>query len=80
MPDVKDWEPVIALDGGDDGLKFIKKIIIESHSLLKDDGFLALEIGFDQGEKVKEFGSQYFRSIEIRKDLSGNDRISVFCK
>ena len=53
MDDVKDYEPHIALSGGEDGLDFYRRIIEESQIVLKENGILAFEIGYDQGEEVK---------------------------
>lgn len=72
-------EPYIALDGGNDGLIFYKKIIKESYQYLKYGGYLCLEIGYDQKadvidliEKEKNFENTY-----AKKDLYDNDRVVV---
>lgn len=72
-------EPYIALDGGNDGLIFYKKIIKESYQYLKYGGYLCLEIGYDQKadvidliEKEKKFENTY-----AKKDLFDNDRVVV---
>ena len=74
-------EPTIALDGGQDGLKFYRIIIEQAYKYLNTNGILALEIGYDQKEEVikllKESGK--YTDIYSKKDLSGNDRI-VVCK
>ena len=71
-------EPVLALDGGEDGLDFYKKIIKESKNYLNENGVLALEIGFDQKEAVMELLKQEdYKEIYSKKDYSGNDRIVV---
>lgn len=74
-------EPHIALDGGQDGLKFYKDIINNAYKYLENDGYLALEIGYDQKQDVIELieNSQKYKEIYSKKDLSGNDRIIV-CK
>lgn len=76
MDDVKKYEPHTALDGGDDGLVFYKRIIEESKTTLNNEGVLAFEIGYDQGEEVsnlmKEAG---FYNIKLVKDLAGLDRV-----
>lgn len=72
--EVKDFEPTIALDGGEDGLKFYKIIATESIKYLNDNGVLLLEIGFDQAEQVKNLLCN-FKNVEIIKDFENNDRI-----
>ena len=76
MPEVKDHEPMLALDGKEDGLYFYKKIIKEAKNYLNPDGMLAFEIGYDQGEAVKNLmEAQDFACVEIKKDLAGLDRL-----
>lgn len=76
MPEVKDHEPMLALDGKEDGLYFYKKIIQEAKNYLTPDGMLAFEIGYDQGEAVKNLmEAQGFACVEIKKDLAGLDRL-----
>ena len=74
-------EPNLALDGGENGLKFYKIIAENAYKYLNEDGMLALEIGYDQKEeviKLLELEEKY-TEIYSKKDLSGNDRIIV-CK
>ena len=75
-PEVRIHEPRMALDGGDDGLYFYKRIIPEAADYLRTGGMLFLEIGYDQAEQVgalmKEAGYYEVRTI---KDYGGNDRI-----
>ena len=75
--DVKDWEPKEALDGGPDGFDYIRNLIENAPSYLKANGFLFLEIGYDQGEKVTEITttSSKYQSFEILKDTNNHDRI-----
>lgn len=72
-------EPYIALDGGEDGLYFYKKIIRESYQYLKYRGYLCLEIGFDQKIDVIELieNEEKFENTYSKKDLYDNDRIIV---
>ena len=72
-------EPYIALDGGKDGLDFYKKIINESYQYLKYNGYLCLEIGFDQKIYVIELieNTESFTGTYSKKDLFDNDRIIV---
>ena len=72
-------EPYIALDGGEDGLYFYRKIIRESYQYLKYKGYLCLEIGFDQKIDVIELieNEEKFENTYCKKDLYDNDRIIV---
>lgn len=73
---VKDYEPYIALDGGQDGLKFYIKIADYAKKVLKKGGLIALEIGYNQADKVTEIlKSNGYENITLYKDLSGNDRV-----
>ncbi len=79
--DVKDFEPRSALYGGLDGLSEIRKVIRKSSELIKVNGKLILEIGFDQKQKVKEIlTNKGFYINKIVKDYAGNDRCIVSTK
>lgn len=71
-------EPSMALDGGVDGLDFYRIINDRWYDKIKDNGRLMLEIGDDQGESIKTVLTQ-FDNIEVRKDMSGNDRMVIAC-
>jgi len=76
MDDVKNYEPIIALDGGKDGLDFYRRITLESLLVLKKGGLLAFEIGYDQRQEVMDILLKSgFKEVECIKDLSGNDRV-----
>ena len=76
MPEVRDHEPHIALDGGDDGLDFYRRIISGAPAHLANYGMLFLEIGFDQAEDVSRILTEAgFRDISVIKDYSDNDRV-----
>ena len=76
--EVKNFEPKIALLGGEDGLKHIREIIQKAPLFLKEKGWLILENHFDQGEKVKQLLlKNKFTSIEIVNDLSGIGRFTI---
>ncbi len=76
--EVKNFEPRVALLGGEDGLKHIRKIIQKAPLFLKEKGWLILENHFDQGEKVKQLLlKNQFTSIEIVNDLSGIGRFTI---
>ncbi len=72
-------EPLIALDGGWDGLDFYRKIIHQADEFLKYGGYLCLEIGYDQKDDVMDLidEEEKYRSIYSKKDLYGNDRVIV---
>jgi len=76
--EVKNFEPKVALLGGEDGLKHIREIIQKAPLFLKEKGWLILENHFDQGEKVKNILiKNKFTSIEIVKDLKGIGRFTI---
>ena len=76
MPEVRDHDPLLALDGGEDGLVFYRRIINEAVDYLKPAGRIYLETGFDQGEQVKEmFMDRGIKDAEIIKDYSGLPRV-----
>ncbi len=76
--EVKNFEPKVALLGGEDGLKNIREIIQKAPLFLKENGWLILENHFDQSEKVKQLLTKNkFTSIEIVKDLSGIGRFTI---
>ncbi len=75
-PEVGREEPLIALDGGEDGLYFYRKIAEQAADHLVIGGVLMMEIGFDQGESVPAIlREHHFKDIEVIRDYGGNDRI-----
>ena len=72
-------EPKLALDGGEDGLDLYRRIIKEAYKYLNSNGILALEIGYNQKDKVINLieVSNKYEDIYAKKDLSKNDRIVV---
>lgn len=73
---VKDYEPMLALDGGESGLDFYEKITRESLEFLKELGILIFEIGYDQGNLVSGiFLKNGFKNVKVLKDLQGHDRV-----
>ncbi|SEF38854.1 release factor glutamine methyltransferase [Caloramator fervidus] len=78
MVEVKDFEPRLALSGGEDGLYFYRQISFQSKPYLKSGGFIAFEIGYNQAEDVKKILiDNGFDDIKIYKDLSGLDRVVI---
>ncbi|MGN0345744.1 MAG: peptide chain release factor N(5)-glutamine methyltransferase [Lachnospiraceae bacterium] len=78
MPEVKDHEPRLALDGGEDGLDFYRRIAGESRRLLKPDGILLLEIGAEQGKDVAGILEKSgFSHICVKKDYADLDRVVI---
>jgi release factor glutamine methyltransferase len=75
--EVKDYEPMLALDGGADGLIFYERIVEISPSILMDNGILAFEIGYNQGKAVSEMMRKSFSDVRVIKDLCGNDRVVI---
>lgn len=77
-PQVKDYEPLLALDGGKDGLYFYKRIVENCHRFLKSNGYLMFEIGYNQAEALmKIMENADFSEISVKKDLSGLDRLVI---
>lgn len=76
MPEVREHEPISALDGHEDGLYFYQKIIKESPRYLSEHGYLLFEIGYDQGEAVTKLMREHgFEQIAVVRDLAGLDRV-----
>lgn len=76
MPEVRDFEPENALDGGADGLDFYRKIAGQVKDYLNPGGYVYMEIGYDQGETVSELmRNAGFTEVEVIKDLARNDRV-----
>ena len=76
--EVKNFEPKIALLGGEDGLEHMREIIQKAPFFLKEKGWIILENHFDQGERVKQLLlKNKFTSIEIVNDLSGIGRFTI---
>lgn len=82
--EVREHEPVGALDGGHDGLDFYRKLVqlCDETALLDDGGLLALEIGYDQSHDVRQLilESQKLRLLSVDKDLAGIERVIIAMK
>lgn len=76
MPEVREHEPVLALDGGEDGLDFYRRILEGCRAHLCGGGMLFLEIGYDQGEAVSGLLAEAgFLEVAVVKDYAGLDRV-----
>lgn len=76
MPEVREYEPRLALDGTEDGLLFYRRICAEAKAFLVSGGRLMFEIGHDQGETVPDILlTEGYVSIEVKKDYAGLDRM-----
>ncbi len=76
QPEIRDFEPLNALTDGDDGFSIIEKIVDQSPQFLEKSGFLLMEIGFGQAERVeKMFANEIWQTIQILPDLQGIPRM-----
>ena len=76
MEEVRDHEPRIALDGGEDGLDYYRRLIDGADDHLVPGGMLLFEIGFDQGADVSRLMEEHgYKDVAVVKDLAGNDRV-----
>ena len=78
MPEVRNHEPRLALDGSDDGLEYYRRISMQSIMHLKQDGCILFEIGHDQAKSVLEMMVRNgYRDLKAIKDLAGKDRVVI---
>lgn len=76
MPEVREHEPVMALDGGADGCLFYRRLAAEAGEHLRENGRLYLEIGYDQGKTVAGLLEENgFEEVQVHQDLAGHDRV-----
>jgi release factor glutamine methyltransferase len=74
-PEVRDWDPTFALDGGADGLAYYRRIFAETPPLLRDEAGVVLEVGDGQAEAVLNLGRRAgFLPLGVRQDLAGTPR------
>ncbi len=77
-PEVKTYEPRLALDGHEDGLYFYRRILSEAGGYLAPDGRIYFEIGYDQAEPVTAIAkAEGYRAVRTCRDLAGNDRVVI---
>ncbi len=75
-PDVRDFEPRLALDGGVDGLDFVRQIAAHAKAAMTPGALLALEVGWDQGEAAQAILTEHgFARVELARDLAGRERV-----
>lgn len=75
-PEVRDHEPVLALDGAEDGLAYYRRIAVSAREFLAPRGAVYVEIGCEQGSSVRGlFEAAGYRKVQIYKDLTGKDRV-----
>ena len=75
--EVKLNEPILALDGGEDGLDFYRKIVEQSPKYLNKGGKLYFEIGYNQADALKQLMKDKFKNVCVYKDYGNNDRVVV---
>lgn len=82
MKDVRDFEPSLALDGGDDGLAFYRRIMADAPNYLMQNGRLILEIGHTQAADLQNMAIEHpeLEWVGCFQDLAGRDRVVQFCK
>ncbi len=74
--DIRAYEPRLALDGGADGLDFLRRIVFGAPAFLDEEGALAVEIGSDQGQAVQDlFTAAGYRAVALQRDYGGHDRV-----
>ena len=76
-PEIRDHEPRAALDGGDDGLRVVERLLQQAPACLRTGGALIAEIGDEQGEEASAIAQDAFPDaiIDVRPDLAGRDRV-----
>lgn len=81
QPEISRWEPREALDGGADGLDAYRALVPESYDKLAKGGFLAVEVGMGQSDRVSGIFADYgFRDLDTIKDLAGIERVVFGCR
>jgi release factor glutamine methyltransferase len=78
MPEVRDFEPHLALDGGEDGLDLVRELVIDGYKALKPGGALMMEVGWRQTECVSALYQEAgFQGVRVRRDYGGNPRVVI---
>jgi release factor glutamine methyltransferase len=79
-PEVRDYDPVSALDGGADGLDFYRRLLVEVCPLVKEGGWLLVEMGHGQGQALADLPCPGWRFVGLRQDLGGCDRAALWSR
>lgn len=79
-PEVKEYDPTVALDGGADGMSGYRRIAVLAPKMLKDGGFILLEVGIHQAQEVAHIFSQKLQFCDIVRDLAGIERCVILQK
>ncbi len=74
---VRGHEPIIALDGGEDGMLFYRRLISRFDDFVDEGGVMLLEIGYDQREAIKRLCADAGLAVTVERDYGGNDRVAV---
>ncbi len=78
QPEIKDWEPLDALDGGGDGLDYYRIIVPQAKNYLENNGVLVLEIGISQSDSIKKIAEETgYLEIRLVKDYANIERILI---
>ncbi len=82
QPEVRDWEPLVALEGGPDGLEFYPRLLREGPTYLRVGGWLVMEIGHGQGEAVMRLARERRDLSDCRcvSDYTGRERVIIACR
>ncbi len=75
--EVREHDPIRALDGGEDGLAAIRAIVVECHRVLTENGVILMEIGAGQGPRVAGIAAAHGMRVHFAKDLAGIDRVAI---
>ena len=73
-------EPQVALDGGEDGMRFYKHFLLQSEHILKPDGLWIFEIGYDQEQAICSLAAELGFACTVERDLGGNPRVAIIRK
>lgn len=78
QPEIKSFEPIQSIDGGYDGFEFYRRIASKSKVFLKNNGYIIVEIGYNQAKGVSEiFSKSGYKIISVNKDFNNIDRVMV---